>query len=287
MKNKKAIFKNNTVFRVLRTNPLLTIGVVICVFWLFVIIFADYLAPYDPLLQDLSSRLQPPGREHLFGTDSLGRDILSRVLAGSRISIGAGLQCVIISAVAGMLIGGISGYIGGVFDDVVMRIGELFSSFPTIILAMVIASAMGPSLFNTLLTMCIVWWPNYARVMRAMVIQVKSNEYVEASRCLGASRMRIFIREILPNSISSVIVLTTVDFGNAILLFASLSYLGLGSPPPAPEWGAMVSNGAEQFYYWWVATFPGLAILSVSLGANFIGDGIRDYLDPKLRKTIS
>ena len=186
-----------------------------------------------------------------------------------------------------MLIGGLSGYVGGILDDIIMRIGELFTSFPSIILAMVIASAMGASLFNTLLTMCIVWWPNYARVMRAMVIQVKSNEYVEASRSLGASRLRIFFKEILPNSIGSIIVLATVDFGNAILLFASLSYMGLGSPPPAPEWGAMVSNGAEQFSYWWVATFPGLAILSVSLGANFIGDGVRDYLDPKLRKTIS
>lgn len=287
MKKLKEALRKNSVVRMLRTNPLFATGMVICVFWLLIILFANWIVPYDPLAQDMAVRLQSPSWAHWFGTDSLGRDILSRVLMGSRVSIGAGLQCIAIAAVAGMLIGGISGYVGGILDDIIMRIGELFSSFPTIILAMVIASALGPSLFNTLLTMCIVWWPNYARVMRAMVIQVKSNEYVEASRSLGASRLRVFFKEILPNSIGSIIVLATVDFGNAILLFASLSYLGLGSPPPAPEWGAMVSNGAEQFSYWWVATFPGLAILSVSLGANFIGDGVRDYLDPKLRKAIS
>ena len=287
MKKIKYSLRSSSFVRMLRTNPLFAIGVAICAAWLVVMVFADLIAPCDPLLQDMAVRLQPPSAQHWFGTDSLGRDIFSRVLVGSRISIGAGIQCILIAAVVGMLIGGLSGYVGGILDDIIMRIGELFTSFPSIILAMVIASAMGASLFNTLLTMCIVWWPNYARVMRAMVIQVKSNEYVEASRSLGASRLRIFFKEILPNSIGSIIVLATVDFGNAILLFASLSYMGLGSPPPAPEWGAMVSNGAEQFSYWWVATFPGLAILSVSLGANFVGDGVRDYLDPKLRKTIS
>ena len=278
--------KRSAILRMMHASPIFVIGIAICLFWFVVIIFAWKISPYNPLEQNFAQKLIAPSWQHLFGTDPLGRDILSRVLVGSRISILAAVQCIAISAIIGVFYGGIAGYTGGIADEVMMRIGELFMSFPTIILAIVIAAALGGSLFDTLLTMSIVWWPNYARVMRSMVLQVKSNEYVEASKSLGASQFRIFFKEILPNSISAIIVLASVDFGNAILLFASLSYLGLGSPPPTPEWGAMVNDGVQHFYNWWVATFPGLAILSVSLGANFVGDGIRDYMDPRLRKEI-
>jgi peptide/nickel transport system permease protein len=186
----------------------------------------------------------------------------------------------------GVIYGGIAGYVGGVIDEIMMRGAELVQAFPTIILAMVISAALGPSLFHTLLAMVIIWWPNYARVMRSMVLQVRSNEYVEASRSLGASNFRVFYHEILPNSIGSIIVLATVDFGNAILLFSGLSFLGLGSPPPTPEWGAMVYDGSNYLMNWWIATFPGLGILTMSMGANFIGDGVRDFLDPKLRNQV-
>lgn len=274
------------ILRLMKNNRLFAVGVVICAFWILVAIIAPLISPYDPLYQDLLARFSGPNAQHWFGTDSLGRDIFSRVLVGSRVSIGAGFLTILFAALVGMIYGGVSGYAGGLVDEVMMRISELVQSFPTIILAMVISAALGPSLYNTLFAMVVVWWPNYARVMRSMVIQVKSNEYVEASKSLGASDFRIFFKEILPNSIGSVVVLATVDFGNAILLFSGLSFLGLGSPPPTPEWGAMVSDGASYFNYWWIATFPGLGILTMSIGANFIGDGVRDFLDPKLRKEV-
>ena len=274
------------IIRLLKNNTLFTIGVAICLIWLMTAIIAPKIVPYDPLEQDLLNRFSKPTAEHWCGTDSLGRDIFSRVLVGSRISIGAGALTIILAALVGMVYGGVAGYAGGYLDEIMMRGSELVQSFPTIILAMIICAALGPSLFNALFAMVIVWWPNYARVMRSVVIQVKANEYIEAAKSLGASDLRIFFKEILPNSVGSIIVLATVDFGSAVLLFAGLSYLGLGSPPPAPEWGAMVSDGSNYFTYWWIATFPGLGILTMSMGANFIGDGARDFLDPKLRKEI-
>ncbi|MCL1976352.1 MAG: ABC transporter permease [Firmicutes bacterium] len=273
-------------WRLMKNNTLFSIGVVICLLWLIISILAPFIVPYDPLEQNLMIRFSKPSAEHWCGADSLGRDIFSRVLVGSRISIGAGIITIIFAALVGMIYGGVAGYAGGRVDEIMMRGSELVQSFPTIILAMIICAALGPSLFNALIAMVIVWWPNYARVMRSMVIQVKTNEYIEASKSLGASNLRIFFKEIIPNSVGSIIVLATVDFGNAVLLFAGLSYLGLGSPPPTPEWGAMVSDGANYFTYWWIATFPGLGILTMSMGANFIGDGMRDFLDPKLRKEL-
>ena len=278
--------KHQNLKRLMKNNRLFVIGFVICVLWILIAIVSIFYTPHNPLEGDIASRFAQPGSTHWFGADDLGRDILSRVMAGSKISIGAGLATIILAAIVGSFFGGISGYVGGIFDDILMRISELVQAFPTIILAMVITSALGPNLFNTVLAMVVVWWPNYARVMRSMVIQVKNNEYIRAARSLGASNIRIFVKEILPNSIGSIIVLATVDFGNAILLFSGLSYLGLGSPPPTPEWGAMVSAGSGYFQHRWMATFPGIAILTMSLGANFIGDGVRDLLDPKLRKEV-
>ncbi|NNF98525.1 MAG: ABC transporter permease [Desulfobacteraceae bacterium] len=265
-----------------RTNLLLGLGVVMCGGWIVVALLAPVFAPYDAVDQDLSVRLSAPDATHWFGTDHLGRDIFSRVIMGSRLSLVAGLITVILALSVGAAYGAVAGYLGKTVDDIMMRLSELVLAFPPIVLAMIIAASLGPSLYNTLLAMVVVLWPNYARVMRSMVISAKEDEYVEAARVIGASHIKIIFREILPNCIGPVLVMATLDIGNAILTFAGLSFLGLGSPPPTPEWGAMVATGVTHFIYWWIGTFPGLAILSVALAANFIGDGLRDYLDPHL-----
>jgi peptide/nickel transport system permease protein len=279
--------RNQGVNLLSRHNTLFIMGLFICLVWIIIALIARWIVPYDPLAQDLTIRFSPPSLRHLCGTDSLGRDIFSRLLVGSGTSITASLLTIIFSALVGIVFGGIAGFTGGLIDEIMMRLAELVQAFPTIILAMVISAALGPSLFHTLIAMVIVWWPGFARLMRSAVMQVRSLEYIEASRQLGASGPRIFLREIIPNSVGAVIVMVTVDFGSAILLFSGLSFLGLGSPPPTPEWGAMVSDGANSLSRWWIALFPGLAILTMSTGANFIGDGVRDLLDPKLRKTMT
>ena len=270
-----------------KDNILFLIGGLVSMLWIIIAIFSNEIVPYDPLLQNLARRFEPPSYEYWFGTDTLGRDIFSRVLVGSRLSLTAGLLTVVIAGTIGSLYGAVAGYYGSIVDDIMMRGSEMVMAFPAIILAMTITATLGPSLYNTILAMVVVSWPNYARVMRSMVIHVKQNEYVDASRTLGSSKIRTLFKEILPNSLGPVIVMSTLEFGNAILIFSGLSFLGLGAPPPNPEWGAMVANGMENFSYWWIGSFPGLAIFSVSIAANFLGDGLRDYLDPRLRKTFS
>ena len=262
------------------------LGIVICVAWILIAVFAPLLATKDPVYQDFANRFVPPSSEFWFGTDSLGRDIFSRVIYGSRISITAGLITVALAFTIGMLYGAIAGYIGGVVDDILMRVSEMVMSFPPLILAMVIAAALGPSISNSVIAMTIIWWPNYARLTRSIVILQKENDYALASKLMGASHMRILLKEILPNCIGPLIVMATLDLGNAILMFSGLSFLGLGVQPPTPEWGAMVSDGVATFNNWWISAFPGAAILTVAMGANFVGDGLRDYLDPKLRKQL-
>jgi peptide/nickel transport system permease protein len=274
----------NKLMKMYRTNLFFAIGTTICILWILIAVFANFLTPYDPLAQDLMVRLKPPSAEHWLGTDRLGRDILSRIILGSRLSVSAGLITVTLAATIGTIYGGIAGYVGGLVDDIMMRLAEMVLAFPALVLAMVIGVVLGPSLYNTLLALVIVAWPNYARVMRSVVISVKENDYIEAARAVGASNIRILVKEILPNTIGSIIIVATLDIGNQILFFSTLSFLGLGTPPPTPEWGAMVSDGMDNFMQWWICTFPGLAILSMAIGANFIGDGIRDFLDPKLRK---
>ena len=270
-----------------KDNILFLIGGLVSLLWIIIAIFSNEIIPYDPLLQNLARRFEPPSYEYWFGTDTLGRDIFSRVLVGSRLSLTAGLLTVVIAGTIGTLFGAVAGYYGGLVDDIMMRGSEMVMAFPAIILAMTITATLGPSLYNTILAMVVVSWPNYARVMRSMVIHVKQNEYVDASRTLGSSKIRTLFKEVLPNSLGPVIVMSTLEFGNAILIFSGLSFLGLGAPPPNPEWGAMVANGMENFSYWWIGSFPGLAIFSVSIAANFLGDGLRDYLDPRMRKTFS
>jgi len=275
-----------TTWHFLRANPLAMIGVALVIFWLFVSLTALFIAPYSPTLQSIPNRLQPPSANHLFGTDQLGRDIFSRVLYGGRLSLPAGIAVIVIAGIVGTVVGALAGYIGGWFDELLMRVTEVFIAFPTIILAMAIAAALGPSLVNAILAMVVVWWPNYARVVRALVLSVKSRDFVEASQAIGTRRVRILWRTVLPNCLAPAIVLATIDLGNAILIFAGLSFLGLGPPPNTPEWGRMIADGIEYFDQWWIAAFPGLAIFTVVMAFNFIGDAIRDALDPRLRKAL-
>ncbi len=269
--------------KLLKSNYLFSLGILICLGWILAAALAPVIAPYDPIAQDLTMRLKAPSASHWFGTDNFGRDIFSRVIYGGRYSLLAGCLSVVIAGIIGTFYGALAGYAGGWLDNVMMRFSEMILSFPSLILAMIINAVMGSNLFNTMFALVIVSWPTYARLMRSVVLSVKENEYVNAAEALGASRMRILLKEIIPNSVSSVLIMATTDIGNKILMFSTLSFLGLGSAPPTPEWGMMVSDGVDYFNKFWVAGFPGLAIFTMAVGANFIGDGLRDLLDPKLR----
>lgn len=266
-------------------RPLAVVGLVIIVFWTIVIIFAPLLAPYDPLAQD-SPRFLPPSWAHPFGTDGVGRDVLSRVIYGSQISIPIAVMLVLLSLIVGASVGAIAGYFGGTVDAVLMRIVDLFFAFPAIILAMAVSAALGPSLVNAVLAIVVVSWPAYARVTRSLVLGLRDSNFIAASRLIGASSGRTLVRDIAPNILGPIAVISTLELGNAILLLSGLSYLGLGAVPPAPEWGAMVSEGSRVFYNYWVALFPGLAILSVVLAFNFVGDSLRDALDPRTSRAV-
>lgn len=267
-----------------RRYGLAVLGGTIVLAWILVAITAPWIAPYPYELQDLPHRLQPPSATHWLGTDMLGRDVCSRLLWGARISLLAGFSVVLIGATVGVIIGGIAGYAGDKLEEGMMRLTDLVLCFPPIILAMAIAAALGIGVTNTVLAMLVVWWPKFARLARSLVLVQRNQEYVEAAMVMGFGPDRILFRHIMPNSMGPFIVLVTLDVGQAILTFSGLSFLGLGVVPPTPEWGAMVSEGRELIDQWWVATFPGLAILTVVMGFNFLGDGIRDWLDPRSRR---
>lgn len=269
--------------RRLRRNPMVVAGIVILIIWTVAGLLAPRIAPADPLQQDVMRRLEEPSDAHYFGTDELGRDILSRVLYGTRITIPAGLVVITVGCTLGLFMGAIAGFVGGVWDEIIMRLSELFMAFPTIILALAVTAALGPDLKNAVIALVIVWWPSYARLIRGLVMEMKTREFVEGARSIGASSPYILFRTVLPNCISSAIVLATLDIGNAILSIAGLSFLGLGPDPTSPEWGRMVSIGIDFFDQWWMWLFPGLAIATVVLAFNFIGDGLRDVLDPRMK----
>ncbi|MBV9895103.1 MAG: ABC transporter permease [Chloroflexi bacterium] len=272
--------------RFCRRNPLVVIGAVVVLAWVVAAIAAPLLAPYGPLTQKVTDRLKPPTVAHLFGTDQLGRDLLSRVIFGARISIPVGLVVVLVALLVGGSIGAVAGYGPGWLDTTLMRLTEIVMAFPVIVLAMTIAAALGPGLDHAVAALVAVSWPRYARVMRGLVLSIKENEYVLASRAMGGTSAHVLTRAVLPNCQAPAVVMATLDLGGAILTFSGLSFLGLGSPPPAPEWGAMVAAGTQSFDQWWVSAFPGAAILTLVMAFNFVGDGVRDALDPRLRRRL-
>jgi ABC-type dipeptide/oligopeptide/nickel transport system permease subunit len=267
-------------------TPMAVVGITVIIAWFLIAVFVPVIAPYDPLAQAFD-RLQAPSGAHWFGTDALGRDVLTRTLYGARVSLPLALVLVLASALLGSVLGACAGYFGRAADEIIMRFSDLVFAFPTIILAMIVAASLGPSLTNAVIALLIVSWPSYARVMRSMVLGARSREYVIAGRLLGFGAFTTLRRDILPNVAAPVLVLATLDFGNAILLLSGLSFLGLGATPPTPEWGAMVADGVQQFSSWWIAAFPGLAIFTVVMAFNFLGDAMRDALDPRTAGAIA
>jgi peptide/nickel transport system permease protein len=256
-------------------------GAAIVAVWVAGAAAAPLVAPAGPDDQHLEQAFRPPSVQHWFGTDDLGRDVLTRVLYGGRYTLSVAVGVVALAGAAGLLVGALSGYRGGWPDEALMRATELVTAFPPVILAMAIVVALRPGLLNAGLAMLLVWWPPYARLARGEVLGLKDLEYVEAAVAAGQRPWGILRRAILPNIVPGMVVFAAVDLGAAIVAAAGLSFLGLGATPPAPEWGAMVSAGRELLPQWWIATFPGLAIFLCVVGFNFIGDGIRDLLDPR------
>ena len=270
------------IWRQFRKQRLGLIGGGILCMLLLVALLAPVLAPYDPLAQDLYQRLQSPSTDHWFGTDDFGRDILSRIVYGSRISLRIGLIAISLALTGGTLFGLVAGYRGGMVDMLIMRLMDLMLAFPSILLAIAIVAVIGPGIENAILAVSIVLVPQFARLVRSSVLTVREATYVEAARALGATESRLLFYSILPNCTAPLIVQTTLGMGTAILDAAGLSFLGRGPQPPVPEWGAMLSGGRELLLRApWVMTFPGLAIFTVVLGLNLFGDGLRDALDPK------
>lgn len=247
-------------------------------------LIAPIIAPYDPLEQRLEERLQPPSSSHLMGTDKLGRDIFSRVLYGGRISLFIAISSVAISVIIGMIIGLVSGYLGGRLDNLFMRVTDMFLAFPSLILALAIAAMLRPGMVNVIMAIALSTWPQYARIARAITIQVKNEPYIEAIVSVGASRTRILVGHIMPMVIPQVLTQAMINLGGAILTAAGLGFLGFGVPPPTPEWGLMVSEGRDLIQsHWWISTFPGLMIFLSVIGFNLIGDQLRDILDVRYR----
>jgi peptide/nickel transport system permease protein len=267
-----------------RRNTALLVGAIVVGIWIVVAAFAPWLAPHSPTDLDVMNRLEPPGPAHFFGTDEAGRDNFSRVLYGARITIPLAFTVIFLASLFGTAVGAVAGYLGERVDEILMRVVDIVLAFPPIVLAMAITAALGAGLRNAMFAILLVSWPEFSRLMRGQVLTVKENDYVIAARALGAPASRVMVRHILPNAFPPIVVKGTLDIGNAIILTAALSFIGLGAVPPAPEWGAMIAAGQNKFEYWWAATFPGLAILSVVLGFNFLGDGLQDALNPRLRE---
>jgi peptide/nickel transport system permease protein len=265
-----------------RRNRLAMLGLGIVIALLLVAAFAPVIATADPLAQTLDKRLLPPSAVNFFGTDSLGRDIFSRIVYGTRVTLVIVILVVISVGPVGLLIGAASGYLGGWVDRLLMRITDVFLAFPRLVLALAFVAALGPGLENAIIAIAITAWPPYARVARAETLIIRQQDYIAAVRLQGASQWRIVWKHVVPLCLPSLIVRTTLDMAGIILTAAGLGFLGLGAQPPIPEWGAMISAGREQIFdQWWVATFPGIAICVVALGFNLLGDGLRDVMDQR------
>ncbi|WP_299907297.1 nickel transporter permease [uncultured Paracoccus sp.] len=265
-----------------RANKLAMFGLVILILLIVMAVFAPWLAPYSPFSQNLADRLQPPSAAHWLGTDHLGRDILSRLIHGSRITLFIVGTVALIAPVIGLFIGTVAGFAGGWVDQVLMRITDIFLAFPKLVLALAFVAALGAGIGNAVLALAITAWPPYARLARAETLTIRNADFIAAARLQGAGPMRLLIGHIWPLCVSSLIVRVALDMAGIILSAAGLGFLGLGAQPPMPEWGAMISDGRTYILdFWWVAAMPGLAIFIVSLAFNLLGDGLRDVLDPK------
>jgi len=263
-------------------------GFVIVLMFLFLAIFGAALSPHDPYAPPdhyVEQKLQPPSLNHPLGTDELGRDLLSRIMTGARVSLQAAVVVLALAVSLGTLIGAVSGYLGGLADEVLMRVTDMFLAFPAFILAIAIAASLGRDLRYTTIALSTVFWPWYARLVRGQVLSIKEREYVEAARCLGMSAGRLMFRHILPNAIAVVIIQITIDIGYVILSTSALSFIGLGAQPPTPEWGTMLASARPYFRdAWWYMTFPGVALTLTVFAFNALGDGLRDTLDPRSRQ---
>jgi peptide/nickel transport system permease protein len=266
-------------------SPLAVLGFLIILFFVIVAVFAPYLAPYGATERNWYEIMKPPSAEHLFGTDDMGGDVFSRILWGSRVSLTVGFVVVFCAIIVGSIVGGISGYFGGIIDEIVMRVTDIFLAFPYLIFAMVICAALGRSTVNIMIALCFTWWPSYARIIRGQALSIREQKYIEAAKAVGGTDRHIIFRHILPNSLSPIIVQSTMDLGNVILTAAALSFIGFGAQAGAAEWGRMVSDGAQfMMTSPWIVTFTGLSILIACLGFNLFGDGLRDIMDPKMRR---
>jgi peptide/nickel transport system permease protein len=253
--------------------------------FILIALLAPMLAPYEPLKQNIPASLAPPSPDYWFGADKLGRDIFSRMIYGARISLFVGFGVVLMASTFGTLVGLLAGYLGGWWDEALMRVTDIFFAFPSLILAMAIAGALGPSLQNALIAVAVVTWPVYARLVRGQVLVLRNREFVQAAHAVGAGHGLILWRHLLPNTISPLLVQASFDVGTTILAVAGLSFIGFGAQPPTPEWGVMISEGRNYITtHWWLTFFPALAMLFAVAGFNLVGDGLRDLLDPRLRR---
>jgi len=263
------------------------LGLVLVLAVVLVALLAGVIAPRDPTALDMEALLTPPSSGYIFGTDELGRDIFSRVVHGTRYALLIGVAVVLIEALIGIVLGATAAYFGGWSDAVLMRVVDVMLAVPTLVLALAIAGVLGGGLGNMILAIGVTGWREFARLIRGQVLVIRTSTYVEAAKALGAGDLRVLARHVLPNALGTVIVFTTLEMPAALLWAASLSFLGLGAQPPTPEWGAMVAEGRGFIgQAWWVSTFPGLAIMTTVLGFNFLGDGLRDLLDPRTARIL-
>ena len=271
-------------FRHFRKSRIALIGLVVLVMMYLLAVIAPLVAPYDPIVQVVKNSFLPPNTQHWLGTDRFGRDILSRILYGARISLSIGLVATIISVTLGTVLGAVAGYFGGKVDGFIMRFTDMVLAFPRLVLLIMIVALFSPSMAVIIIVLGLTQWPNTTRIVRGDVLSLREREFIQAAHALGMSRARIIFRHLIPNVLAPVIVTATLGIGNTIVLEAGLSFLGLGIQPPTPSWGNMVADGRDNLLgAWWVATFPGLVIVLTVLAFNLVGDGLRDALDPRLR----
>lgn len=279
--------KKNRKKYINRKNYILYAGIALSALIVLITLLAPWIEPYDPTKMELSQKFIPPCPQFLFGTDHLGRDIFSRIIEGSRVSLSVAVTVVLLSAAIGVILGTLSGYIGGAVDMIIMRVVDVLLAFPAIIFALALSTVIGTGQMNLIIAITCIQWTRYARIARGETLMMKHAEYIEAAKSIGNGTFRILVKYIFPNIISKILILASLDIGTIILYCASLSFLGLGAQPPSPDWGVMISEGKNYIQYApWITVFPGLAIAVCALAFNMLGDGLRDMLDPRMKEVI-